>query len=163
MPSSAMKKCSSRAPGVPSPASKRSLRDGVLNQRDVAIEVEPERAGANLAHGDHRRQVPLLAAANQGHRRAVARRFHHAQLDVCHRDHGEAILRVAFSIDVREHERHLRSVARGPIEQVLDQRPGMAVAAAVGFGEHGADAADAHGLLVDDCRKGVLPWRWRAA
>jgi hypothetical protein len=54
------------------PCQQSLLRDRVLHEVNVSIEVETERAGADLSHGDDRRQVSCLAATDQRHRGAVA-------------------------------------------------------------------------------------------
>jgi len=56
----------------------------------------------------------------------------------------------------RKEERHLRSVLRCFVEQPPDQRPRMTAGAVRGFGEHGADTADAHGPLIKYPGKVVL-------
>src|SRR5205807_1618263 len=49
------------------------LRDGVLNEIDVAIKVEPYRRGAKLSHRHDRRQISFFASTDERHWSAVAR------------------------------------------------------------------------------------------
>ena len=64
---------------------------GELHEVDIADEVEAAVAGARVAHRDDGREVPILAAADQGHRRAVPRRLDDPDLDVGGRDRLEAL------------------------------------------------------------------------
>ena len=79
MPSSAMKKCSWRA-GPTESGKQPVLRDGVLHEVDVSIEVEAKWGGPDLSHSDDGGEVSLLAATNQGHGGAATRRLHNTEL-----------------------------------------------------------------------------------
>ena len=67
MPSSVMKKCSWRVAGLAEACKQSLLRNRVLNEVDVSIEMEPKWVGPDLSHGYDGRQVSFLAATDQCH------------------------------------------------------------------------------------------------
>ncbi len=84
MPSSAMKKCSWRVAGLAESCKQSLLRNRVLNEVDVSIEVEPEWAGPDLPHGHDGGQVSFLAATDQCHGGAATRRFRDTEFSLRH-------------------------------------------------------------------------------
>jgi hypothetical protein len=72
------------------PRKQSLLRDCVLHEVDVSIEVEPDGTGTDLPHCNDGGQISFLAAPDQGHGCAATRRFRHIELNVRGRDHVEA-------------------------------------------------------------------------
>ena len=74
--------------------SPHSSGDRILNEVDVAIEVEAEWVGTHASHCHDGRQIPLLATSDHRHWRAVTRRFRHMEGRLSQGDRFEADSRV---------------------------------------------------------------------
>ena len=134
--------------------------DRILNEVDVAIEVEAKSTGADSPHRHDRGKVALFATTHERHRGARPRRFGHAEHDVRQGNRIEAAERGKFTFGVREQERGLHSLACRLVEQRLHQGQRMTVVWVPRLGEHRTNAADAHRPPVEDSGK-VVPRRAR--
>ena len=54
-------------PGLAEACKQSLLRNRVLNEVDVSVEMEPKWIGADVSHGDNGRQISFLAATDQRH------------------------------------------------------------------------------------------------
>jgi hypothetical protein len=77
-------------PGQTEPCKQPVLRDCVLHEVDVSIEVEAKWGGPDLSHSDDGGEVSLLAATDQRHGGAATRRFRNTELRLSHRNDIEA-------------------------------------------------------------------------
>ena len=116
------------------------LRDRVADQIAVAVQMKTKRLGTNLVDRDDRRNVAVIGGAHEDGGGAVPRRLGDVQLQIGHRQLGEAESRVIGGADFGKEKRQLGALKRRAVEQLLDERRGGALTAVRRLREHGADA-----------------------
>ena len=116
------------------------LRDRVLNQIRVAVQMKPERLGAHAADRRDRRKIALVAGAHEHGRRASPRRFGNMQHRFRSRDRLEPKRAIVVAADFRKQKGRSRPILRCASNEPLDQIARVPMAPMIGLRENGADA-----------------------
>ena len=124
-------------------------RDRKLHQIAIAVQVKAECLRPGAAERDDILEIAIVAAADHGHRCAIARGLDDAQLPIDGRDRLEPKARVVVGSDLRKQQREIRAILDRLLEQPIQQLARRAAPARRRRREHRADARDLHRLTTE--------------